>query len=1415
MLDQLTNLQQQLAGELPTLQLPIDRPRHVPSRSEGQALSATQEGSATESDQGARQYFPRSGQHKSLISKALSEPLKHLSEQAGVPLFVTLLTGFKTLLYRYTNQDDLIVGSLTSDSSPIVLRTDLSGDPTFLDLLSRVDEVTSQARRGSALWRQEVGAERSIPLFQVMFVMQEEGQKSPQAEGQALIQTCADARSIEAESDLCVFVKETEQGLLWTWQYNSHLFLDATISRMCSHCQTLLSAIVADPNQPLHTFPLLTEAERHQLLVEWNDTQEAYPKLKVHQLFSEQAERTPDAIAVVAPPLSPPQPAGSLSASHGGRNHLTYQELNRRANQLAHYLQAKGVLEGTGIVGICVERSLEMAVGVLGILKAGAAYVPFDPAYPKDRLQFMLENSGVQVLLTTKKLLTQFPQIAQVTQGIQQIGLDTEWAVISRERASNPVSDQASTSCLSTSLAYVLYTSGSTGRPKGVAMPHDSLFNLIWWQLHNTVLEGQARTLQFSPISFDVSFQELFSTWCAGGTLVLLAPSGETRRDPRSLLRFLASNQIERLFLPFVALQQLADAADSGPLPTSLREVITAGEQLQITPAIASLFKRLPNCTLHNQYGPTETHVVTAFTLTGDAPADSWPTLPPIGRPIANAQTYILDQHLKPVPIGVPGELYLGGNCLAQGYFNRPELTKDRFIANPFCPPPTPPNSEGGETSGLPPTARLRAAELGSLRGGAGRLYKTGDLARYLPDGNIQFLGRVDHQVKIRGFRVELGEIEVTLGQHPQVREAVVTVREEAKDKRLVAYVVPDETLPKDQESSFDREQVAHWQQVWDATYSQPAFDQEATLNLLGWRDSYTGQPIPKPQMREWVDVTVERILNEQPKRVLELGCGTGMLLFRIAPHCLSYVGTDISQQALQIVSQQLHHVKTNVRLYHKTADNFDGLEEEEFDAVIINSVVELFPSMDYLVEVLQKAVQQVTPGGFVFVGDVRSYPLLEAFHASVQLHQAPDSLNKSQLRQRIAHQLNEEAQLTIDPAFFAALKPHLPQISHVQIQLRRGHYHNEMTRFRYDVILHVGKKSRTACPVRWLDWQKNDLTLPALRQVLVEDQPEVLGIKQVPNARLLAEVKLLELLASDEGAATAGELREALEQFKPSSEERGSRTGGIEPEAFWALSDQLPYTIYINWSGNEARNRYDVVCQRNEAHAGAAPASILPPQASAQRFSNTSDGRVLPEGQAWTAYANNPSKGQLRRQLEPQLRRYLGERLPEYMVPQNLVVLDALPLTPSGKINRRALPLPTTHRPELSTALVIPQTEVEELIAAAWREALQLDVVGIHDNFFELGGHSLLLTQVHNKLAEVGRANGLFGPELSIMKLFEYPTIHALAKFIHRTQAVSHSKDKTVPEQRRAQNTSRRSRQAQTTRLRQRRVRSRTSKKD
>ncbi|MEW6738133.1 MAG: amino acid adenylation domain-containing protein, partial [Acidobacteriota bacterium] len=534
-----------------------------------------------------------------------------------------------------------------------------------------------------------------------------------------------------AKFDLNLLLTETDTGLLGSWEYCLDLFDEITIERMARHFTRLLTAIVENVSQPLWQLPLLSESECQQLLIEWNDTTVDYPNDKcVHQLFEEQVQRTPDATAVLFE-----------------SERLTYQQLNARANQLAHYLRRQGV-GPESLVGICLERSIEMVVALLGILKAGAAYVPLDPAYPQERQVFMLADTNTSVLLTQQNLL------ASLSPGrAKMLCLDADWPLITANYTENGYHSVAATN-----LAYVIYTSGSTGKPKGVAMTQGALLNLICWQMRVAPIKLGERVLQFTSLSFDVSFQEIFSTLCAGGTLVLIKE--ETRRDSLALLKFLEGYSIEKLFLPFVALQNLAEAAkNQSGISLCLRDVITAGERLQITPSIYNWFASMRNCLLHNHYGPSESHAATAFILS-DAPID-WPTLPPIGKPIFNTEIYILDLALQPVPVGVAGELYIGGTGLARGYLNRSELTAERFIPNPY------------------------SAEAGA------RLYCTGDLARYIPDGNIEYLGRIDQQVKVRGYRIELGEIETTLREYRGICESAVVVQDQSpSDKRLIAYFV-------------------------------------------------------------------------------------------------------------------------------------------------------------------------------------------------------------------------------------------------------------------------------------------------------------------------------------------------------------------------------------------------------------------------------------------------------------------------------------------------------------------------------------------------------------------------------------------------------------------------------------------------
>jgi amino acid adenylation domain-containing protein len=1038
------------------------------------------------------------------------------------------------------------------------------------------------------------------------------------------------------------------------------------------------------------TLSYRSTAERHPLLAEWNNTQTDYPYDQcIQHLFEAQVAHRPDATAIVAPVITALADGGTATET------LTYDELNRRANQLAHYLQQQGVGPEV-IVGICVKRSVEMMVGLWGILKAGGAYLPLDPTYPKERLAFMLQDAGVSLLLTQQSLAAGLP-----THEARTLCLDTDWAAISRASETNPTS-----TVTPKNLAYVIYTSGSTGQPKGVQIIHRALINFFSSMRRQPGMTDLDTVLAITTLSFDVSVLELFLPLIVGGCLVLIS-------------RAVAADG-------FQLLEQLSrsGATIMQATPATWRLLLAAGwqksEGLKILCGGEALSRDLADQLLErgtsvwNLYGPTETTVWSALhRVTPGQGAVS------IGRPLANTQIYLLDEHLQPVPAGHAGELYLGGHGLSRGYLNRPELTAEKFIPHPFSREP------------------------------GARLYRTGDLARYLPNGKLEFLGRVDHQVKIRGFRIELQEIEAVLRQHAHVHEAVVVAQApqpDSEDKRLVAYVTQnayDDTVrPETQIGQTG--QLIEWETIWDETYGQKAAPADPTFNISGWHNSYTGRPMSADIVREWIQTTVDRILSPQPERVLELGCGTGLLLFRIAPHCASYWGTDLAEEAVQYLRQQVAgrgQELSHVKLFRQAADDFAGVEPESFDAVIINSVIQYFPGVDYLLRVLEGAIAATAPGGCVFVGDVRSLPLLETFHTSVQMHQAPASLTKAQLRQRVHRHVALENQLLVDPAFFVALKEHLPRLSHVQIQLKRGRDQNEMTRFRYDVTLHVETELELPNIQTWLNWDREQLTIARLRQQLLDTMSDTLGLTQVPNARLLTELKTVEWLATTGGPKTVGSLRQALLAMPAEA--------GVEPEDLWALGDELGYTVHITWSDAAPHDRYDVVFVRQPGDGAKSMGAVFP---------LTSSGK---SPRPWRSYANDPLQSKIARQLVPELRRFLKTKLPDYMLPEAIVLLEKLPLTPNGKVNRRALPAPTLTRVELKEDYVAPRNRTEHILARLWAEVLEIEPVGINDNFFELGGHSILATQL------VSRIRQAFELDLLLPTLFEAPTIALLAERI------------------------------------------------
>ncbi len=715
---QLDYWKQQLAGSLPVLNLPTDRRRP-----------------ATQTYRGALRSFE--------VDAHLVEALNALGQQSGTTLFMLLLAAFNTLLYRYSGQDDILVGLPIANRTraeledligffvnTLVLRTDLSGEPSFRDLLSRVRELALTAYAHQDLpfetlvevLQPERDASRT-PLFQVMFVFEQAAHTAPQLD------------TGTAKYDLTLYLWGDASRLTGTFEYNTDLFDATTIDRMVEHFRTLLEAIVAAPDRSIAALPIMTAAERQRLLSDWNDTAIVYPPQTIQSLFEAQVARTPDAVAVME-----------------GLELLTFRDLNARANQVAHHLHSLGVMPET-LVAICLPRSLDLIVSLLGILKAGAAYVPLDPAYPKERLAFMLKDSGAAILLTQRELADRFPD-----HQARVLYLDVEAEAILQQPEENPNVDVPLDA-----LAYLTYTSGSTGVPKGVQGLQRGAVNRFNWMWRVYPFRPGEICCQKTYLSFVDSVWEIYGPLLQGVPIVIIPD--EVLKDDRRLIQMLGDSQVTRIVLAPSLLRVLLTHDDLQERLPHLKYWSASGEALPLE--LAQRFWRvMPDATLLNMYGSSE---AAADSIVYEVKPDQDLTTMFIGRPIDNTRVYLLDAHCQPVPIGVPGEIYIGGDGLARGYHGRPDLTAERFIADPFN----------------------EAVLVQGDRRQSARLYATGDLGRYWPDGNIEYLGRIDHQVKIRGFRIELGEIESILKQHPSIQQAVVVAREVSPgDKRLAAYVI-------------------------------------------------------------------------------------------------------------------------------------------------------------------------------------------------------------------------------------------------------------------------------------------------------------------------------------------------------------------------------------------------------------------------------------------------------------------------------------------------------------------------------------------------------------------------------------------------------------------------------------------------
>ncbi|MFF2142911.1 amino acid adenylation domain-containing protein, partial [Kitasatospora sp. NPDC058190] len=1037
-------------------------------------------------------------------------------------------------------------------------------------------------------------------------------------------------------------------GIHGAVEYASDLYEPDTVRALFDRWVRLLTTIVNAPERPITDVEVLTAAERGRVLRSWNDTEVPVAPALLPQLLAEQVTATPDAVAVVAEGAT-----------------LTFRELDRQANRLAHEILAHGGGPGT-LVAVALPRTVELPVALLAVLRTGAAYLPLDPEYPASRLDFMLRDARPAVLLTTRATAEAIP----AGDGPVRVPLDEPrtLAALSARPDTPPQITVAPQHP-----AYVIYTSGSTGTPKGVVVPHLALANFLNAMDRLVPLTPEDALLAVTTVAFDIAALELYLPLISGARVVL-APR-DAVPQPSALLNLVSEHGITVVQATPAVWQTLVS---HDPAPLRGLRILTGGEALpeRLASALAGLGP------VTNLYGPTETTVwSTASTETGARP-------PLIGTPIDNTRAYVLDERLRPVPPGVVGDLYLAGTGLAHGYLRRSGLTASRFVA---C-----------------------------RHGGPGeRMYRTGDLARWTPAGELEYLGRSDDQVKLRGFRIELGEIERTLADHPGVRQTAVTVREDRPgDQRLVAYVVADSAAVS-REHGLEQRQLEDWRVLYDSVYAGAA---KAPLgeDFASWNSSYTDEPIPLAEMREWRAQTVRRILDLKPRRVLELGVGTGLLLSQVAPACEEYWGTDFSDHVIGDLDQHVTadaELRERVTLRVQAAHDPAGLPAGHFDTVVLNSVAQYFPSSDYLVEVLTTAVRLLAPGGTLFVGDVRNARLLRALRAGIHAHRTAGPPDLTALRREVEYDLITEKELLVDPDFFAVVAERLPDVAAVGVSLKEGGYDNELSRYRYDVTLHRrGAPTTDVRDAPTLAWDALG-DLAAVRAHLTGHRPQRLRLTGVPNDRVAAELTLAEAMRTGDTPVAPSPTVDLADLHR--------------------LGAELGYRTAAAWSSHPGL--VDVVLA-----VGDAPL--------------TGTGLPVPRPGPRTplsSLTNDPMAPRTSGDLMARLRRHVEEVLPAPMVPSAFVPISALPLTANGKLNRAALPAPS-----LSTGGTgrDPRTPQEQILCELFAQVLGLPRVGADDNFFELGGHSLLATRL------IAAIRATFGVELALRALFEHPTPAAVA---------------------------------------------------
>ena len=1225
-------------------------------------------------------------EYKFALDAKLVEAINKIAAEYNVTPSTMIQAFWSVTLAKYNNTNDVVFGAVTSGRqadvagiettiglfiNTIPVRAQFDDNSSLIDLIESLQAQVLESQQHDycslASIQQQTDLKHSLLNHIMVFENFPVGEQMTalfrgDSKEERLLHIEA-AEQTNYDFNIMVVPGET---YAFNFSYNSKVYEPMVVHRLATHFQYIINQAITMPTAKICDLQLTTLEEYSEMIVAHNNTQRDYDKsLTLVDLFEQQVAQTPEALALVVNGLK-----------------YSYEELNTKANQLAHYLVAKG-MQPQMLVGLLTDRSADLVIGMLAINKAGGTYVPIDPKFPSSRIAYMLAHSEMQLVLTDRAL---------------DVAIKT--IMISDEAIYEEATENLGVKMDASSAAYMIYTSGSTGVPKGIEISHRAVHNFILGVTDVIPIISNDKVLSVTTASFDIFVLESWLPLCNGATVVLA--NDDEVENAHALSRLITATGATWMQTTPSRYQYLIDTEAMESSWQQLEKILVGGEAFP-----QDLSARLQDKTearIYNMYGPTETTVWSAIKEVTEA------TEITIGHPIANTQLLLLDRHQNPVPQGVIGELYIAGDGLALGYYKNETLTQERFVTNTFV------------------------SELDAASGRNTLLYNTGDLARLNEAGEFECLGRVDDQVKIHGYRIELGEIEAAVNSMDGIKQSVALASGLHTNKQLLLYYVTDNaTTLQLNETDANTDRIGYWEAIWDNSYAE-SNPEDATFNIAGWGNSYTKGEIPAEEMREWVDDIIGFIKARSPKHLFEIGCGTGLLLYGLLEQCDSYMGIDMSSSTISNLTADFETKGINkANVLCAKADDFVLPNDQVIDTVLINSVVQYFPNEAYLKTVIARAINSITTEtGQVIIGDVRNLALHEEFYHAILKAQLPSDTKLDSFSALIYQQKRLEKELLIDPEYFLRLVEQQAEVVDVNIQLKASTYENEMSLFRYNVVLHIDKNpNQNVIPdydIFEYQWKEED-QLEAIKRVVEQSTAEIVHIQNIPNAYLSQERNLSSLKVQLENSPnkTIGDVIYDVD--------------GIRLDDAWKTVTSLADQVEVTYAKADPR-QFDILINKGASKVNFAQIKDYDTQLSVNDL------------------VNNPMQEDNDAELAKHIKAQLSSGLPQYMIPSVITRLEALPQTPNGKVDKKALlALEVAHKTTVEYVAAVTPTEVQ--LVTIWQTLLEVEKIGVHDNFFDLGGHSLKAMYLLNTIQKE------FGATIKIKSIFEQPTIQELATYI------------------------------------------------